>query len=163
MRGFCRKQSPVLENRESNRDEVVFATSIDGVPFLYNSMATQFDFAAYIMSNKPGARYCNELLYSHVCAGYFDIDCKDTLCSLGFEERYKFVDTVNTFLKNCYMKYMSLELKTKHFYWSCSSRPEKCVSYHIIVKNPDYYFCHTNEIWIRNGVRVNQKKRHQKY
>ena len=30
-------------------------------------------------------------------------------------------------------------------------------------KNPDYHFCHTNEIWIRNGVRVNQKKRHQKY
>ena len=28
----------------------------------------------------------------------------------------------------------------------------------------DYYsVCHTNEIWIRNGVRVNQKKRHQKY
>ena len=28
----------------------------------------------------------------------------------------------------------------------------------------DYYsVCHTNEIWIRNGTRVNQKKRHQKY
>tara|TARA_B100001109_G_scaffold153743_1_gene125141 strand:- start:40 stop:876 length:837 start_codon:yes stop_codon:yes gene_type:complete len=28
----------------------------------------------------------------------------------------------------------------------------------------DYYsVCHTNEIWIRNGIRVNQKKRHQKY
>ena len=32
-----------------------------------------------------------------------------------------------------------------------------------LIKNPDYHFCHTNEIWIRNGVRVNQKKRHQKY
>jgi glycosyltransferase involved in cell wall biosynthesis len=28
----------------------------------------------------------------------------------------------------------------------------------------DYYsVCHTNEIWVRNGIRVNQKKRHQKY
>ena len=30
-------------------------------------------------------------------------------------------------------------------------------------KDPDYFFCHTNETWIRNGVRVNQGKRHKKY
>ena len=29
--------------------------------------------------------------------------------------------------------------------------------------NRDSSFCHTNEIWIRNGVRVNQKKKHKKY
>ena len=29
--------------------------------------------------------------------------------------------------------------------------------------NPEFLFCHTNEIWIRNGVRVNQQKKHQKY
>ena len=28
---------------------------------------------------------------------------------------------------------------------------------------PDTLFCHTNELWIRNGVRVNQMKKHQKY
>jgi len=28
---------------------------------------------------------------------------------------------------------------------------------------PEVLFCHTNEIWIRNGVRVNQMKKHQKY
>ena len=28
---------------------------------------------------------------------------------------------------------------------------------------PEALFCHTNEIWIRNGVRVNQMKKHQKY
>ncbi len=33
----------------------------------------------------------------------------------------------------------------------------------LINKNPSYKFCHTNEIWIRNGVRVNQMKKHQKY
>ena len=32
-----------------------------------------------------------------------------------------------------------------------------------INKNPEIKFCHTNEIWIRNGVRVNQMKKHQKY
>ena len=30
-------------------------------------------------------------------------------------------------------------------------------------ENSDFLFCHTNEIWIRNGVRVNQMKKHQKY
>ncbi len=30
-------------------------------------------------------------------------------------------------------------------------------------KNQDILFCHTNEIWIRNGVRVNQGKKHQKF
>ena len=32
-----------------------------------------------------------------------------------------------------------------------------------LTKNPKYDFCHTNEIWIRNGIRINQKKRHKKY
>ena len=30
-------------------------------------------------------------------------------------------------------------------------------------EDPDCFFCHTNETWIRNGVRVNQGKRHKKY
>ena len=29
--------------------------------------------------------------------------------------------------------------------------------------HPDYRICHTNEIWIRQGKRVNPKKKHQKY
>ena len=33
----------------------------------------------------------------------------------------------------------------------------------LIKNNPNSLFCHTNEIWIRNGVRVNQMKKHQKY
>ena len=32
-----------------------------------------------------------------------------------------------------------------------------------INSNPGISFFHTNEIWIRNGVRVNQMKKHQKY
>ena len=32
-----------------------------------------------------------------------------------------------------------------------------------IQKEPNHQFCHTEEIWIRNGVRVNQMKKHQKY
>ena len=32
-----------------------------------------------------------------------------------------------------------------------------------IESNPEYFCCHTNEIWIRNGVQVNQMKKHQKY
>ena len=29
--------------------------------------------------------------------------------------------------------------------------------------NPDYKFFHSNEIWIKNGLRINQKKKHKKY
>ena len=32
-----------------------------------------------------------------------------------------------------------------------------------IDSNPEIKFFHTNEIWIRNGVRVNQMKKHKKY
>ena len=30
-------------------------------------------------------------------------------------------------------------------------------------KNLEYKICHTNEIWIRNGIRVNPKDKHQKF
>ena len=33
----------------------------------------------------------------------------------------------------------------------------------LVRDTPGMLFCHTNEIWIRNGVRVNQMKKHQKY
>jgi glycosyltransferase involved in cell wall biosynthesis len=29
--------------------------------------------------------------------------------------------------------------------------------------HPQYLVCHTNEIWIKNGVRINQGKKHRKY
>ena len=33
----------------------------------------------------------------------------------------------------------------------------------LLQKNEGKLFCHTNEIWIRNGVRVNPMKKHQKF
>ena len=33
----------------------------------------------------------------------------------------------------------------------------------LVNKSRGSVFCHTNEIWIRDGVRVNQRKKHQKY
>ncbi len=42
--------------------------------------------------------------------------------------------------------------------------PEKLEDQFIFInENPGSLFCHTNEIWIRNGVRVNQMKKHKKY
>lgn len=32
-----------------------------------------------------------------------------------------------------------------------------------LIQNPEFKICHTNEIWIRNGRRVNPKKKHQKF
>lgn len=31
-----------------------------------------------------------------------------------------------------------------------------------LMRNPEYHLCHTNEVWIRNGRRVNEGKRHAK-
>ena len=33
----------------------------------------------------------------------------------------------------------------------------------LLQDNTEIRFCHTNEIWIRNNVRINQRKKHQKY
>jgi glycosyltransferase involved in cell wall biosynthesis len=42
--------------------------------------------------------------------------------------------------------------------------PDKLIKQvQLLKKNKGSVFCHTNEIWIRNGVRVNQHKKHQKY
>ena len=42
--------------------------------------------------------------------------------------------------------------------------PEKLeVQMNTLYKNPELKICHTNEIWIRNGTRVNPKKKHKKF
>jgi glycosyltransferase involved in cell wall biosynthesis len=42
--------------------------------------------------------------------------------------------------------------------------PDKLIKQvQLLKKNKGSVLCHTNEIWIRNGVRVNQHKKHQKY
>jgi len=42
--------------------------------------------------------------------------------------------------------------------------PEKLeVQMNAFYKNPELKICHTNEIWIRNGTRVNPKKKHEKF
>ena len=38
---------------------------------------------------------------------------------------------------------------------------EKQVNY--LEKNPGHKICHTDEIWIRKGIRINQHKKHKKY
>ena len=42
--------------------------------------------------------------------------------------------------------------------------PEKLeTQMNALYKNPEIKICHTNEIWIRNGTRVNPKKKHEKF
>jgi len=43
----------------------------------------------------------------------------------------------------------------------CETKLERQVQ--SLKENVNILFCHTNEIWVRNGVRVNQMKKHQKY
>ncbi len=43
-------------------------------------------------------------------------------------------------------------------------RPEKLEKQLVLLAdNPDYRICHTNETWIRHGVRVNPMAKHRKY
>ncbi len=42
--------------------------------------------------------------------------------------------------------------------------PEKLeIQMKVLYENPEIKICHTNEIWIRNGKRVNPKKKHEKF
>lgn len=42
--------------------------------------------------------------------------------------------------------------------------PEKLAQQEAALRaKPEYLICHTEEIWIRNGVRVNQMRKHRKY
>ena len=42
-------------------------------------------------------------------------------------------------------------------------RKKNEVQINMLKQNPDFNICYTNEIWIRNGKRVNQRKIHTKY
>jgi glycosyltransferase involved in cell wall biosynthesis len=44
--------------------------------------------------------------------------------------------------------------------WRGQKLEKQCI---MLEKNPDYKICHSNEIWIRRGKRVNPKKKHEKY
>jgi len=139
MNGFCRTQAPILQNRKQNNDDVVFVTSIEGTNFLYNTLPFQYDLAKFIMSGQPGAKYCNELLYGHTCAGWFDIDSTETLETLGFSSEAEFIEKIREFLKESYEKYLGVQLKNKHMHFSCGTRKGK-TSYHVIVHHPDYFW-----------------------
>ena len=43
--------------------------------------------------------------------------------------------------------------------WLSEKLEQQCQA---LSANPGYRLCHTEEIWIRNGVRVNAMKKHQK-
>jgi len=64
----------------------------------------------------------------------------------------------NTGITNAKGKWISL--LDSDDYW-LSKKLEKQVDY--LKKNKIYTVCHTDEIWIRNGKRINQGKRHKKY
>lgn len=44
--------------------------------------------------------------------------------------------------------------------WQADKLEKQCKA---LTENPDYLFCHTNEIWYRNGKVLNQGKKHEKH
>ena len=136
--GFHSRQDPVLDTRLRNQDEVVFRTSIHG-RFQYNCCPTLTDYARYIMSSDEGAKYCNELLYGHTHAGWFDIDSPHTLHQLGHTTQDEFIRVAGDFIIREYREHLGVTVQPKHMRWMCSSRPGK-TSFHVIVQHPDYFW-----------------------
>ena len=131
---FYRTQQPCFDAMHD--DEVCFQTFIEGQRF-YGSFADQHAFADYILRED---NHCNELLFSHIKLGYFDLDASGlTIQELGWQDAKQFVQEFTMFLIEMYEKHLGVKLQPKHILWADSTTPEK-LSFHITVDHNDYYW-----------------------
>ena len=129
---FYKKQEPCLQNRHT--DEIVCQTFLEGRR-MYCSFADKFSFAKYVKSDP----HCNELLFGN-CSTFFDLDAPEmTLEKLGWSSEPEFIEEFTAFLIDGFQEHLGVQIQKKHVLWAKSSRPEK-LSYHIIVKTPDFYW-----------------------
>ena len=129
---FSQIQQPALQSRETNADEIVAQTMVQGRR-MYTTFATKDKYAEYILSNAEGSDFCNEVLYGDV-ATFLDLDCKLQIPELGFETITEFISGFNEILVNVYDEYLGLELNKRSILWSESCREDK-TSFHIKVAN----------------------------
>lgn len=134
---FFRRQKACLEHRKTCQDQIVFCTFIDGVR-QYGTLPDHDAYAAFILSRAPGAKFCNELLWSHT-ATYIDIDSTQTLGQLGFASETDFQEQFCDLLKDCFAKYLNAEIGPGDLFWSCSTREGK-TSYHVKVNSSSFYW-----------------------
>ena len=129
---FSQIQQPALQSRETNADEIVAQTMVQGRR-MYTTFATKDKYAEYILSNAEGSDFCNEVLYGDV-ATFLDLDCKLQIPELGFETIQEFISGFNDILVNVYDEYLGMELNKRSILWSESCREDK-TSFHIKVAN----------------------------
>ena len=129
------KQNPCLIQRDINLDEIVFSTQVCGSR-RYSSLPDKDCYARFVLSEKDGSAFCNELLWTD-CFAYLDLDSPLELQSLGFTQP-EFITAFNALLTECFQKHLDVALAPHDLLWSCSSRPGK-LSYHIKIAG-NYYW-----------------------
>ena len=125
---FYRRQQEAFDARGDA--QVVFCTFLHGHR-AYGLCADLDAYAAFILSDEPGSKHANELLWSH-CATYVDLDSAVTLEELGWSSPKDFRNAFAAILVEAFAKHLKKEISPQDLLWSCSTRPGK-VSYHIKV------------------------------
>ena len=133
---FFRKQKDCLEQRAIAKDAVVFCTFIEGQRH-YSSVADLDQYAAFILSDSPGASYCNELLWSDTHS-YCDLDCPNTLRELGFTQD-EFVEAFSALLVRSFATHLGVSITPNDCIWSTSTRPGK-TSFHVKIASNAFYW-----------------------
>ena len=133
---FFRKQKDALAQRETSKDSIVFCTFIDGIRH-YSSLANADQYAAYILSDRPGSDYANELLWTHTHS-YCDLDCPLGLDELGFTQD-EFITAFSALLVSSFDKHLGVTITANDCIWSCSTRVGK-TSYHVKISSNAFYW-----------------------
>ena len=105
---------------------------------VYDTFATKDSFVDFLLSD--GSKFANECLYA-ATHFYLDIDVKEhTVTDLGFKDETDFISQATDFLKNCFKKYLDVQIRSKQCLWAVSSRTEKLTSYHCVVNTETWYW-----------------------
>ena len=144
MKTFYRTLKQAMMQREISKESVVFRSQNERGQFLFGLCHTKLDYCKFVLSNTPESRYCNEVLVSEV-ATFIDIDCPCSLEELGWESEEHFMTEFSNLLIACFKEYLGIgKLKKKNIHFSCSSRPLKPCSYHVVIASDDYFWPNTS-------------------
>ena len=146
---YWQVQNQCLHQRNINKDEIVFQTFIEGQR-MFSCISDKDEFARYILSKQAGSQYCNELLFTDTF-GYCDLDCKQTLEELGFNEE-TFIQAFNNVLIKCHKKDLGVDIQNCDIFWLKSSRPSK-TSFHVKIQCPYYWKVEERKVEMKDFFR----------
>ena len=144
-----RRQAEALAHRETNNDQIVFQTFVQGAR-MYGTCSNHDQYAQYILHE---SQHCNELMWSHTHT-FFDLDSEQQLEQLGHADQASFVEQFNDILVDCFHEHLGVQIAHNDIIWSCSSRPEK-MSYHIKVASTQFFWdVKTRKTDLKNFARL---------